>query len=75
MTPDRASVVAVPTMLTRHDVRRISEHLSDLAGVLAFAVDVEARTVTVQGEVTIAQLVAAVTAAGHETGPTPTTSA
>lgn len=60
-----ALVLAIPSLASRADVRRISQHVSDLAGVAALSVDLEQRTLTVHGDVPLAAVSAAVAAAGH----------
>ena len=58
-------VVTVPGMVCRHDVRAISTRVSDVAGVTALQVDLASKTVTVEGDVTVAAVAAAIAAAGH----------
>lgn len=61
----RTLVLSIPKLSSRKDVRRISQHLSDLAGVAALMVDLAAKTVTVQGDVAETDIRAAVAAAGY----------
>lgn len=68
--PDRTPryetlVLTIPNLSSRLGVRRISQHLSDLPGVVALAVDLAASTVTVQGDVTVEAVSNAVAAAGY----------
>ena len=58
-------VVTVPQMHCRHDVRRISACLADVAGVVALQVDLDSKTVLVDGDVTAAAVRAAIAAAGY----------
>ncbi|HSK92032.1 MAG TPA: heavy metal-associated domain-containing protein [Euzebyales bacterium] len=64
-------VVSIPSLSSRLDVRRISQHVSDVPGVVALAVDLAARTVTVQGNVTVETVRDAVAAAGYAVTPEP----
>ncbi len=59
-------VVTVHDMLCRHDVRRISSFIADLAGVLTLEADIISRTVRVTGDVTIEAVRAAIAAAGFD---------
>jgi copper chaperone CopZ len=58
-------VITIPSLSSRLGVRRISQHVSDVPGVVALAVDLAASTVTVQGDVTIEAVSDAVAAAGY----------
>lgn len=64
-TSVRAQILSVTSLSTRKDVRRISQHLSDVAGVTALRVDLAARTVTVHGNANESELRSAITAAGY----------
>lgn len=65
-TPRFATLVlTIPEPSSRLGVRRISQHVSDVPGVVALAVDLAASTVTVQGDVTIEAVSDAVAAAGY----------
>ena len=56
-------VVTVHDILCRHDVRKISASIADLACVLTLEADVVSQTVRVTGDVTIGAVRAAIAAA------------
>ena len=58
-------VVSVPQMECRHDVRAISAHVADVAGVVALQVDLATKTVRVEGDVEVDEVRAAILAAGY----------
>ncbi|HSK89787.1 MAG TPA: heavy metal-associated domain-containing protein [Euzebyales bacterium] len=58
-------MLTIPELSSRLGVRRIGQHVSDVPGVVALAVDLAASTVTVQGDVTIEAVRDAVAAAGY----------
>ena len=62
-------VVSIPSLSSRLGVRRISQHVSDVSGVVGLAVDLAARTVTVHGDVTVEAVRDAVNAAGYAVTP------
>ena len=64
-------VVSIPSLSSRLGVRLISQHVSDVPGVVGLAVDLAARTVTVQGNVTVEAISDAVAAAGYGVSPVP----
>jgi len=73
-TADRSNgtlVLTIADLSSRPGVRRISQHVSDVPGVVGLAVDLAARTVTVQGDVTVEAVSDAVAAAGYAVSPAP----
>lgn len=58
-------VVTVPGMACRHDVRTISAHVADLEGIAALRVDLASKTVTVDGDLSVEAVAAAIAAAGY----------
>jgi len=64
-------VMTIPSLSSRLGVRRISQHVSDVPGVVGLVVDLEARTVTVHGDVTVEAVSDAVAAAGYALSPVP----
>jgi len=64
-------VVTIPRLSSRVGVRLVSQRVSDLPGVVALAVDLAARTVTVQGDVTVEAVSDAVAAAGYAVSEVP----
>ena len=59
-------MVSVPGMSCRHDLRTISAQLYDLDGVVAVEVDLDAKTICVDGEVQVEEVRAAIAGAGYE---------
>lgn len=68
----RAQILSVPALSTRNDVRRVSQHVSDVAGVTTLSVDLVERTVTVHGNAAESELRSAITAAGYGVSATST---
>ena len=58
-------VITVPQMQDRSDVRSISAHVADIAGVVALRVDLPTKTVQVAGDVAADAVRAAIVAAGY----------
>ena len=59
-------VVSVPAMSCRHDLRVISARVRDLRGVVAVEVDLDAKTVQVDGDVQVEDVRAAIAGAGYD---------
>jgi copper chaperone CopZ len=59
-------VVTVPGMECRHDVRTISAALADLEGVVALQVDVGAKNVQIEGNVSLGAVRATILASGYD---------
>lgn len=57
-------VVTVPDMTCRRDVRAVSACVADVDGVVALQVDPEARTVQIEGDVSVEAIRTAVAGAG-----------
>lgn len=57
-------VVTVPEMACRRDVRTVSACVADVDGVVALQVDPEARTVQIEGDVSVEAIRTAVAGAG-----------
>ena len=58
--------IRVPGMTSRHGVRLISTHVSDVAGVQTVEVDLDTKTVRVTGDAHVDAIRAAITAAGFD---------
>jgi copper chaperone CopZ len=64
--PTSTTLLAVPQMRSRHDVRVISGLLIDLPGTAAIEADVESRTVRIHGPVDAGEAARVLAAAGYE---------
>jgi copper chaperone CopZ len=59
-------VVRIPAMSSRHDLRVIAARIRDVPGVVAVAVDLEARTIQILGAVDVEEVATAIAAAGYQ---------